>query len=550
VGWNHLLAGQAALDIPAHTRRRILIDLQDYYCAYPSLVVSSGAGSQIRCQWAEALFGPPSADTWFRSKGNRDEIDGKFFIGFGDQFNLEGGTQRAYEPLWWNAGRYIELTIRTADEAMTIHHFGLRETRYPLEMESSFTASDPRLEAVLPILVRGMQMCSNETFFDCPYYEELEYAGDTRLESLVTFCMTRDSRLVRKALRMFDSSRLASGLTQSRYPSRVMQIIAPFALWWVMMVRDYAYWRDDIGFVRGLMPGVRATLAGFDRFIAADGLFYGPEGWNTFDWVPEWEADAGVPPDGHSGASGALNWQLVYTLLQGADLEDRLGEAALAQHFRSRALALARAAAQAFWDPARGLYADDLSHSHFSEHTQCMALLSESLYPGLVDEQQKAGISAGLLADPGLSRTTIYFSHYLFETYRLLGAIDRLFERFSLWDQLLELGFKTPVEMPEPSRSDCHAWGSHPLFHYFATLLGIRPADTGFHRVLIQPQLGPLRSAAGSLVHPAGGVIHTAFWREGERLHCQISLPEEVTGELVYLQKKIVLSGGEQEFWI
>jgi alpha-L-rhamnosidase len=549
--WTQLLAGQGSLQVPPHTSRRILIDLQNYYCAYSSLVTSGGKDSMVRIHWAEALFCPPSPETWFRGKGNRNEIDGKYFIGFGDCFHPDGGKQRKYDTLWWNAGRYIELVVQTAEEALTLEHFSLRETRYPLEMESSFQSSDAHLQEVIPLLVRGMQMCSNETFFDCPYYEELQYSGDTRLECLVTYSMTRDSRLARKALRMFDSSRLASGLVQSRYPSRVKQIIAPFALWWVMMVRDYAFWKDDLPFVRDLMPGVRATLTGFDRFIGQDGLLYGPEGWNTLDWVPEWsKKDAGVPPDGHLGASGPLNWQLVYTLLQGADLEERVGEPLLAQHFHQRAAALARAAARAFWDPSRGLFADNFDHTCFSEHSQCMALLSEFLYPGLLDAEMKDQVAAGLLADPNLSRTTIYFNHYLFETYRQLGRIDRLFERLTLWDQLIELGFKTPVEMPEPSRSDCHGWGSHPLFHYFATILGIRPLDLGFRRVMIQPQLGALSSAEGRLIHPAGGEIVTAFQRQGDRLHCRISLPAGLTGELVIQGISYSLSDGQQEFWL
>ncbi|MCB0149737.1 MAG: hypothetical protein KDE01_19095, partial [Caldilineaceae bacterium] len=84
-----------------------------------------------------------------------------------------------------------------------------------------------------------------------------------------------------------------------------------------------------------------------------------------------------------------------------------------------------------------------------------------------------------------LTRTTIYFTHYLFETYRLLEQPAALFERLGLWFDLAAQGFKTTPEQPEPSRSDCHGWGAHPLYHFFATLLGIRPSAPGFGQVEI-----------------------------------------------------------------
>jgi len=52
--WNKLLAGAAPLTVPAHTLRRVLIDLGHYYCAYPQ-ITCSGAGATVRLFWAEVL---------------------------------------------------------------------------------------------------------------------------------------------------------------------------------------------------------------------------------------------------------------------------------------------------------------------------------------------------------------------------------------------------------------------------------------------------------------------------------------------------------------
>ena len=532
--WQAMLHRSAPLTIPAHTQRRVIIDLENYYCAYPDLVLSAGKGSRVRLLWAESLFTAPSG----RAKGDRGALDGKYFIGTGDTFIADGGSQRHFDTQWWQAGRYLEVLVETQAQALILEQLTLCETRYPLQAESSFIFPDARLEQITPILLRGLQMCAHETYVDCPYYEQLMYVGDTRLETLVTYAISHDDRLPRKALEMFRASRLANGLTRSRTPSRVRQTIPPFSLWWVGMVHDYALWRGDLQVVRGLMPAVRGVIDAFLGFTNADGLVQGPAGWNFMDWVPAW--DEGIPPEGDFGASGLINWQMVWTLRLASELESWLGEPELAARQKRLAHDLAWRATQAFWDEERGLLADDLAHRHFSEHTQCLAILS-----GCLDEGHCTRASHSLLNDPQLTPTTIYFTHYLFETYRQLGHIERLFERLGLWFDLLPYGFKTTPEMPEPTRSDCHGWGAHPLYHYYASLLGIRPSAPGFLSVRIEPQLGELLWANGRMVHPRGW-IKVDFRVENGALCGRVDLPEGINGELVYQGKTQVLHEGEQ----
>jgi hypothetical protein len=201
----------------------------------------------------------------------------------------------------------------------------------------------------------------------------------------------------------------------------------------------------------------------------------------------------------------------------------------------------ARATEAAFWNDERGLFADDLEHRLFSEHAQCLAILS-----GRAREPLAARAAQGLLEASDLAPCTIYFTHYLFETMRNLNQGDRFFQRLEYWHTLKNQGFVTTPEMPEPSRSDCHAWGCHPLFHFQATILGIRPAAMGFAQVEIRPQLGPLQNAKGRMVHPAGWIeveVHTT----GDRLNATISLPEGVTGTFQGRRETLALRSGRQE---
>ncbi|MGK4456111.1 hypothetical protein, partial [Klebsiella pneumoniae] len=71
---------------------------------------------------------------------------------------------------------------------------------------ATFRSDDDRIANLMPLMDRVLQMCAHETYFDCPFYEQLMYIGDTRLETLATYVSTDDDRLPRKALRMFAAS--------------------------------------------------------------------------------------------------------------------------------------------------------------------------------------------------------------------------------------------------------------------------------------------------------------------------------------------------------
>ncbi len=505
--WQGLIAGKP-LTVPAHTKRRAIIDLEQYVCAYPHLHLQSGKGATVRVHWQEALFEDGN------HKGNRDEIEGKFFRsiwskedGVGDLFVAGGGDER-HATLWWEAGRYLEVIVETADEPLTIAGLTLLESRYPLEDKSEFASSDPRLAKVKKLAHRTLQMCAHETTMDCPFYEQLQYAGDTRLQCLVAYASGGDDRLSRQALLAFDRSRDPDGLTRSRYPSRIRQTIPPFSLWWVAMVHDFALWRGDMAFVRNLMPGVRSVLDAYRRNVDEHGVFHALEGWNFMDWVHGWSD--GAPAGAHWGVSGLLNLHLAFVARLASEVEIWLGEPELAKHHAKLADRVLAAAEAKFWDTKQGLYADDLEHAYWSEHAQCLALLAGA----------KHGESAvKKIADteiPGMVQTTVYFDHYLFEALGRIDRTDVLQKRLGLWFGLLDSGLKTVIEMPEPTRSDCHAWGAHPLYHFFATLLGVRPTSPGMATVSIRPNLGGLEWAEGTLPTPHGP-IHIRVDEDGVR---------------------------------
>lgn len=229
---NALLTGSSPLTLPARFSGRAILDMQDYVALYPRLTTRGGAGSTLRLRWAESLYVSPQQQTDKEaadgaSKGNRDQVLGKYFHGWGDTF-LPAGGAFTFETLWWQAGRYVEISIENPNEPLTLESLTFEETRYPLEVVGAFQCSDARVERVFPLLRRTIELCSHETFMDCPYYEQLQYTGDTRLEILGTYALCTDDRLAKKAILSFDESRGSDGLIESRYPSRTTIPIPPF----------------------------------------------------------------------------------------------------------------------------------------------------------------------------------------------------------------------------------------------------------------------------------------------------------------------------------
>lgn len=493
-----MITGKAKLSIPANKKLRVLVDLKDYYCAFVNLLTSGGANSKISVYWAEGLY--TSASLKVQTKSNRNEYDGKFFRGLGDWFYPDGANKTPMETIWWEAGRYVRLYIETGDAPLTINEFTLIETHYPSSYKSTFKCSDKNWKYLEKISKRVLDMCSHEVYFDCPYYEQLMYAGDTRLEILTTYALSNDSRLPEKAIALFEASRQVDNVTQSRVPSRLIQHIPGFCLWWIMMVHDNFMWKDNPDFVKKMLLGIRGVLDTYIMNIDPEvGLLRALYGWNFMDWSEKWVSGGLVPGGNIGGITATQNIQLIYVMKCAAELEEAFGEKYLAMRLRDYAEQLSCAVIKNFWREDKAMFVENLDREIYTMHAQSLAILADIVPAGakIVDAMDK---------EPGIHKTTIYFSHYYFEALRKAKRMDFFFKAMPLWFNLKQLGLCTTVEQPEPSRSDCHAWGAHPLFHFYASVCGVRPAAPGFKAIEITPQLEQLEFVDVSMVHPQGEI--------------------------------------------
>ncbi len=318
--------------IPANRHVHVLLDRKTLTTAYPQLTVSGGKGANIRLTYAEALYDAK------QDKGDRNDVGNRQALGVHDRFLPDGGQHRTFEPLWWRVWRYLDLDIQTGAEPLTLESLQGQYTAYPFEERASFDSKDADLKQIWDISWRTAQLDAHETYMDTPYWEQLQYVGDTRIQALISYAVTGDDRLAKQAIQNFDNSRIPEGLTQSRYPTSQPQIIPTFSLLWIDMLHDYWLYRPDTSPVKAALPGTRTVLTWFAQYEQPDGLLRKTPWWSFVDWVSTGE----LPTyDGH-GESCTTTLEYLGALTDAAELERAVGdkdratqEEQRAQHVRS-----------------------------------------------------------------------------------------------------------------------------------------------------------------------------------------------------------------------
>lgn len=531
------LQGKAPLTIPANKKVSVLIDQTFLTNAYPELKVSGGKDSEIRVRYGEALFND-------KGKAHRNDIAGRKITGFTDIFYPDGGNDRLFRTLWFRCYRYVQLDIETKEQPLTIQDLYGMYTAYPFEEVGSFSSDDPELSKIWTVGWRTARLCANETYFDCPYYEQLQYVGDTRIQALISLYVSGDDRLMRKAIRMFDYSRTYEGITASRYPSRVPQYIPPFSLYWINMVHDYWMYRDDPDFIKSCMPGVKTILAWFvDKIEPATGVLGRLPHWNFIDWPVQWPWDNEYPLGGThratlTGGSAIVTLQLAYAIRDAVDLLKECGEKELAAYYEHLGISLGQHVWNDCWNEGKQLLTDDLQGSSYSQHVNIMGILSDA-----VPKEKQVDLFNRLATDPSLIQATFYYRFYLFRALKKVGLADRYVSMLQPWKDMIGIGLTTFAENPEPTRSDCHAWSASPLIDFLATVCGVEPAEPGFKSVKIEPHLGTLQRVKGNVPHP-NGIISVSLEQKGKRLKGELTLPPDLVGTFKWRDNEMTLTAG------
>ena len=505
--------------VPAGQTAVAEIDAGELVTGYLRLRVSGGAGAVIHVTYAECYVTD-------EGKGQRDDWEHGVIQGYYDEF-LPSGHGDRFQTFWFRTFRFLRVEVTAAGEDCRVEAIDFLDTAYPLERVTEVVSqANPWVAALHHISANTLARCMHETYEDCPYYEQLQYTQDTRLEMLFTYALSADPRMARRTIEDFHSSLLPEGILQSRFPSRKPQVIPGFALHWIFMLEDYHAQTADAALLGRYRTTVDTVLDWFDRRVnRATGLFDSTEHWPYFDWVEDWKN--GVPNAVWAGPSTLANLLLILGLRSGARVMALTGRTALGEEYEARARAVADAVERTAWDEAEGLYREGPDFNEFSQHAQVFAVLA-----GLAQGERARRVLERALDDPSLKQCSFTMLYFLFRALEMAGMYDRTRVLWGKWTKLLDLGCTTVPEIPDQPRSECHAWGALALWDFPRYFLGVRSAEAGWQSVVIEPRCLWLGDCAGQVATPHGSVKVAWSVKDG-MFFIAGELPGGLAGEMV-----------------
>jgi len=507
----------------------VVLDAGALTTGYPELLFEGGAGRRIEVTYGEAVVKPGRNPWENRVKGVRDDLSAGVVDGYRDTLKLPGGRFR-WEPFHWRTFWFVKVRVLPGPSPMRLADFTYRWTSYPQSLKARFESSDPDTDRFLDVSWRTLQNCAHETYEDCPYYEQLNYVADTRLQALCSMALAGEGALARRSIRLYRDSLRPDGLVHSRVPCTEPQLIPYFALVWVLMAEDYWQWAGprERDFLRSCLYAVDGVLGYFRGRLKADGFVGKVPDWNMVDSCEGWPN--GAPPALLAGNSTYLTALYAMALESGARLHREAGNPSDARRWEVLRPGIVAAVRKRAWSAQEGLFLEGAGRARdrLSQHSQVAAILSGAASPG-----QARSILGRLTTDPGLHRMKFMQSYYLARALEKAGAYGEFWTHvLSPWRDMLAKRLSTWAEYPDPSRSDCHAWSAWIAADFVTTVLGVNPGKPGFAEVLIRPQVGGIEWARGEAPTPHGPV--RVEWRKsGGGLEFETRVPRGIPARIV-----------------
>lgn len=448
----------------------------------------------------------------------------------GFTYVTRSGVNR-FTSLKRRSGRYIYITFRNLHSPVQIRKFQLIESTYPVNSIGSFHCSDSRLDNIWEISARTLKLCMEDTFTDCPLYEQTLWVGDARNEALFAFPVFGATDIAKRCIRLAGQSLERFPITGCQVPSGWECILPAWSFLWGISVWDYYWYSGDKNFLQEVWHWVIQNLKGAESLVGTHGLFSAPM-WNMFDW-------SGID-DNHDTVLhcsmlivGAIEAAVKCTEILNDDKNKKW-----LQSFRKKLVKNINK----LWDSEKGAYRDSIHNdgklsNSTSQHTSFLAILYD-----IIESKNYAAALKNMLNPPkemikvGAPFAILYFYEALEKISKEDEIIKSIYKSYlpmleanatTVWETFPSSNSR-PGEFP--TRSHCHAWSSAPLYFLNRIILGIKPTVPGGKKFVISPRINRLTWARGT-VATINGSLFVSWKIVRNKLMVNIKSPENVKVE-------------------
>ena len=431
-----------------------------------------------------------------------------------------------------NSG-YRFVRIDLLDDNAELH---LKEVRAisvyrDLPYRGSFRCSDERLNEIWQTGAYTVHLCMQDYLWDGIKRDRLVWMGDMHPEVMTVSHVFGYTDVVPASL---DLARDITPLP------KWMSGMYTYSLWWVIVQRDWFRFHGDMAYLeqqRDYLTGLLEILLG-----KVDENGHEKSGGGFLDWPSKANRPAMI------AGTQAL---MMMTMDAGAELCRSLGEKELAKkcsdcHKRMTAAAQDVSEryskdAKAPWEPG-------------SKQAAALMILAD-----MVDARK---VSDEILKVEGARGFSTFYGYYMLQAMAEAGdyetAMD-IIRRF--WGAMLDLGATTfwedfnidwlkedvaPIDgLVPPGKKDihgdfgaycykgfrhslCHGWASGPTAWLSANVLGVKIIEPGYKVIRVEPHLGDLQWAEGTVPTPYGDIKLSHRKGNDGKVVSKIEVPEGI----------------------
>ena len=235
-------------------------------------------------------------------------------------------------------------------------------------------------------------------------------------------------------------------------------------------------------------------------------------------------------------------------LRQMSEMARALGKEEVATEYAGKAERVARSFQTLFYNAERGCYVDGEGATHAALHANMLPLAF-----GLVPEAERGRVAA-FVKSRGMA-CSVYGSQYLLEALFVAGLEDEAVQLMTRdetrgWVNMMNSGSTISLEAWDikfkPNLDWNHAWGAVPANILPRYVLGVRPLEPGFGRILVRPQVGKLEAIEG-YVPTVRGTVRVGVRKRPGWYVLTVGIPVNATArvEIPWMEGAVLTLDGE-----